>query len=216
VRIFLSFFRSRIKPRVKFASVVTPIDAFLLLGVLILIYGLVSVANEWTGPFRATTEIHLNFLSLLKYTLFSLVRVFIAYGLSLIFTLVYGYVAAKSKVAEPILISLLDILQSVPVLGFMPGLVLALVRLFPNSNLGLELATVLMIFTCEGWNMVFSFYTSLKGVPLELRELSQMLRLGRLDLLKTVEIPYSVNGLLWNSMLSMAGGWFYLMVMESF
>jgi NitT/TauT family transport system permease protein len=192
------------------------VDLLIVMFVCVLGYALVGVAQEWAGPFRPRTEIDLGLLSLLRYSVFSLVRVFAAYGLSLIFTFTYGYWAAKSKRAEPILISLLDILQSVPVFGFMPGLVLALVNAFPTSNLGLELAAILMVFTCEGWNMVFSFYSSIKGVPQELRDMSNSFRLGRLDVLARVEIPYSMNGLLWNSMLSMAGGWFYIMVMESF
>jgi NitT/TauT family transport system permease protein len=216
----LSFFHSPQKLNGKFnlklLRAITPVDILLFLIVFLLIYGLVSVAHEWTGPYRPRTEIDLGLGSLLKYSMFSLVRVFIAYGLSLAFTFVYGYAAAKSKVAEPILISLLDILQSVPVLGFMPGLVLALVQLFPGSNIGLELATVIMIFTCEGWNMVFSFYSSLKAVPSELKEMSSLFGLKKMDLLRKIEIPFAMNGLLWNSMLSMAGGWFYLMVMESF
>jgi NitT/TauT family transport system permease protein len=142
--------------------------------------------------------------------------VFAAYLLSLLFTFTYGYVAAKSRRLEPILISLLDILQSIPVLGFMPGFVLALVRLFPESNLGLELAAILMIFTGEGWNLVFSFYSSVRGVPQDVRDMTSIFKLSKWRLLRMVEIPFAMNGLLWNSMLSMAGGWFFLMVIESF
>jgi NitT/TauT family transport system permease protein len=91
----------------------------------------------------------------------------------------------------------------------MPGLVLALVNLFPNSNMGLELAAILMIFTGQGWNMVFSFYSSIKGVPSELREVSKLFKLKNHDVLRSVEIPFSINGLLWNSMLSMAVAWIY-------
>jgi len=204
------------RARVSLVRSLTLVDVFLLLGVCVLIYAFIGVAQEWAGPYRPKTEIDLSLGSLCQYSFFSLIRVFAAYLLSLVFTFTYGYWAAKSRRAEPILISLLDILQSVPVLGFMPGLVLALVNLFPKSNLGLELATVLMVFTCEGWNMVFSFYSSVKAVPQELRDVSSLFRLRKIDLLRKIEIPFAMNGLLWNSMLSMAGGWFYLMVMESF
>lgn len=191
------------------------VDVFLFLGLVLFTYALIGVAQEWSSPFRPKVEIELGYLSLAKYAFFSLIRVTAAYFLSLIFTFTYGYWAAKSRLAEPILISLLDILQSIPVLGFMPGVVLALVHLFPTSNVGIEIAAVLMIFTGEGWNMVFSFYSSVKGVPTELREMTRMLRLKRWQVLRTVEIPYAMNGLLWNSMLSMAGGWFFLMTIES-
>jgi NitT/TauT family transport system permease protein len=201
---------------VKFVRSLAWIDLALFVGICFVVYALLGVAQEWGGPYRPKSEIDLGFGSLLRYSFFSLVRVFAAYFLSLGFTFTYGYWAAKSRRAEPILISLLDILQSVPVLGFMPGVVLALVNLFPRSNFGLELATVFMVFTCEGWNMVFSFYSSIKSIPQELDDVSQVFRLKKWDQLRKIELPYAMNGLLWNSMLSMAGGWFYLMVMESF
>lgn len=204
------------RPYIKLSRMVSPVDIFLFLGVILFLYALIGVTHEWVQPYHPKTEIQLSFKSLLQYSFFSLVRVFAAYVLSLVFTFTYGYVAAKSRRLEPILISLLDILQSIPVLGFMPGFVLALVRLFPKSNLGLELAAVLMIFTGEGWNLVFSFYSSVRGVPQEVRDMTSIFRLSKWRLLRTVEIPYAMNGLLWNSMLSMAGGWFFLMVIESF
>src|SRR5262249_27802659 len=132
------------------------------------------------------------------------------------FTLVYGYWAAKEKAAERVLIPLLDILQSIPVLGFMPGLVLALVAVFPSSNIGLELAAVLMIFTGQAWNMTFSFYHSLRSVPPDMREASEVYRFGWWRRLKWVELPFATMGLVWNSMMSMAGGWFFLMASEAF
>jgi NitT/TauT family transport system permease protein len=207
----MAFWRAQI----KFVRAFTVVDAFLFLGLILSLYALIGVAEEWASPYHPVTEIELGGWALFKYSIFSLVRVVAAYILSLGFTFTYGYVAAKSKIAEPILIPLLDILQSIPVLGFMPGLVLALVHLFPHSNMGLEIAAVIMIFTGEGWNMVFSFYSSLKNLPVELREVTTAYRLRKWALLRQVEIPYAMNGLLWNSMLSMAGGWFYLMTIES-
>lgn len=204
------------RARVKLGRKVSWVDIVLFVGVFLFIYALIGVANEWAGPFRAKTEIYLDFLSLVRYSIFSLVRVFIAYFLSLCLTFTYGYLAAKSRIGEMVLIPLLDILQSVPVLGFMPGLVLALVNLFPHSNLGLELAAIIMIFTGQGWNMVFSFYSSVKNVPTDLREVGSLFRLGKWEVFKTIELPFSMNGLLWNSMLSMAGGWFFVMTIESF
>ena len=204
------------RARVKFMPRISWVDLCLIVLIACGVYAMLGVAEVWIGPFRATTEISLDSLSLLRYAFLSLFRVLVAYSFSLVFTIGYGYLAAKNRTLEPILISLLDILQSIPVLGFMPGLVLVLVGLFPSSNLGLELAAVLMIFTGQAWNMVFSFYSSLKGIPAEYRDLSSMLHLTPLQALSRVELPFAANGLLWNSMLSVAGGWFFLMVIESF
>ena len=93
---------------------------------------------------------------------------------------------------------------------------LTLVHLFPSSNIGLELAAILMIFSGQAWNMVFSFYSSLKAVPDEWKDMTALLRLTPMQVLRSVELPFAANGLLWNSMLSMAGGWFFLMTIESF
>lgn len=208
----MGFFRAKTKLSRRFSWV----DFLLLAGVFLLLYGLIGVAEQFAAPFRPKSDIRLDFVHLVQYSLLSLTRVVAAYFLSLIFTFVYGYFAAKSRVGEAVLIPLLDILQSIPVLGFMPGLVLALIRIFPHSNFGLEIAAIVMIFTGEGWNMVFSFYSSIKGVPQELREVTRSFGMRQIDILRKVEIPYATNGLLWNSMLSMAGGWFFLMVIESF
>jgi NitT/TauT family transport system permease protein len=139
-----------------------------------------------------------------------------AYVISLLFTLVYAYWAAKDERAERLLIPILDILQSIPVLGFMPGVVLALVALFPHSNLGLELAAVVMIFTGQAWNMTFSLYHSFKSVPQEFHEAATTYGFNWWERLKWVELPFGTTGLVWNSMMSMAGGWFFLMITEAF
>lgn len=202
--------------RIQRLPKVSLIDVFLVLSVVLLVVALVGIAQLWVGPFKPTVQIDLSTLSLCRYALLSLFRVVVAYFFSLTFALVFGYLAAKSKRLEPLLVSMLDILQSIPVLGFMPGLVLGLVYIFPDSNIGLELAAVIMIFTGQAWNMVFSVYSSIKGVPSELRDLSSMLRLSSRQVFTKVELPFAANGLLWNSMLSVAGGWFFLMVIESF
>ena len=192
------------------------VDFLLVLGIAGLFYGLVSVEKEWTGIWSPQAEIDLNPRFLPKYTFFSMVRGIIAYGLSLLFTLVYGYWAAKDKIAEKVLVPLLDILQSVPVLGFMPGLVLTFVGLFHQSNIGLELAAVIMIFTGQVWNMTFSFYHSVCTVPADMRQAATTFQFNWWQTLKWVEIPHSAIGLIWNSMMSMAGGWFFLMISEAF
>ncbi|MCB9253881.1 MAG: ABC transporter permease subunit [Bdellovibrionaceae bacterium] len=204
------------RAQVKLVRSVSWVDLLLFSAIAAFIYGLIRVAAEWTGPFHSTTTIDLSYQALPWYSFLSLVRGFIAYFFSLAFTFFYGYAAAHTRFGERILIPLLDILQGIPVLGFLPGVVLALVKLFPNSNIGLEMACILMIFNGQVWNMTFSFYGSVKGVSTNWRELAKLCRLSRWEVLRKVEIPYATNGLLWNSMLSMAGGWFFLTVVESF
>jgi NitT/TauT family transport system permease protein len=181
-----------------------------------ILFGLVQLGRQWTGIHRPVVEIDLSPWSLPKYTFFSMMRGLAAYCISLGFTLVYAFWAAKDSRAERLLIPILDILQSIPVLGFMPGLVLALVGLFPHSNLGLELAAVIMIFTGQAWNMTFSLYHSFKSVPQELQEAATVYRFNWWERLKWVELPFGTSGLVWNSMMSMAGGWFFLMITEAF
>jgi NitT/TauT family transport system permease protein len=192
------------------------IDLCLVAAVGGAIYGLVHLSREWTGALRPAVEIDLSLAALPRYALLSLSRGLAAYTLSLLFTLSYGYWAAHDHVAERVLIPALDILQSIPVLGFMPGLVLGLVALFPHSNVGLELASVIMIFTGQAWNMTFSFYASLRSVPRDLSEVGVLNRFDWWQRFRWVELPFSAIGLVWNSMMSMAGGWFFLMLSEAF
>jgi NitT/TauT family transport system permease protein len=181
-----------------------------------LAYAVARIGHGFTGELRPAIEIDLSPRALPSYALLSLARGLVAYLFSLVFTLLYGTWAAKDRRAERVLIPLLDVLQSVPVLGFMPGLVLALVALFPHSNLGLELAAVLLIFTGQAWNMTFSFYRSVRSVPADQLEVSRMYRFSWSERFRWVELPFSMMGLVWNSMMSMAGGWFFLMVSEAF
>ncbi len=181
-----------------------------------LIYAVIGVAQHWTGKFQPTLAIDLSPWALPRYSFFSLTRAIVGYAISLAFTIVYGYIAAKLKRSEAVLIPFLDILQSIPVFGFLPGLVIGLMSLFPNSNLGLEFACVIMLATGQAWNMTFSFYHSLKGVPKDLIEATSVMRLNWFQRLLRLELPFSGVGLAWNSLMSMAGGWFFLTVCESF
>jgi NitT/TauT family transport system permease protein len=180
-----------------------------------LLFGVIDLGREMTGPHRLSVEIDLSPWALPRYTFFSLSRGLLAYGFSLLFTLVYGYWAAKDRIAERVLVPLLDILQSIPVLGFLPALLLGLSALFPGSNLGVELAAVLMIFTGQAWNMTFSFYHSLRSLPQDQREAATVYRFNWWQRFKWVELPFSTMGLVWNSMMSMAGGWFFLSICEA-
>lgn len=181
-----------------------------------LLFGAVERAHEWAEPLRPAADVDLAPLSLARYTLYSLSRGLLAYGCSLVFALAYGYWAAKDRWAERILVPLLDVLQSVPVLGFMPGLVLAFAAAFPSSNVGLEMAAVSMIFTGQAWNMTFSFYHSVRSVPRDLAEVGIAFRFSWGQRFTRIEGPFAVIGLVWNSMMSMAGGWFFLTIAESF
>ncbi len=161
-------------------------------------------------------EIDLSPSALPLYTLLSLSRGFAAYLLSLAFTLTYGTIAAHGKRAEKVMLPLLDIGQGIPVLGFLPGLVLGMVALFPRTNVGLELACIVMIFTGQVWNMTFSYIGSLRSIPEELHEVARIHRFSFWKRFRTVELSSSAIGLVWNSMMSMAGGWFFLTVNEAF
>jgi NitT/TauT family transport system permease protein len=176
----------------------------------------IATGREWARPLVREVAIDTSFSALPRYTLFSLCRGLTAYVLSLGFTLVYGTMAAHSRRAERVLIPVLDVLQSIPVLSFVPGLVLGLVALFPGSNAGLELACVLAIFTGQVWNMTFSYHASLRAIPRELDEVARLHGFGFKKRLLSLEIPSAMIGLVWNSMMSMAGGWFFLTVVESF
>jgi NitT/TauT family transport system permease protein len=181
-----------------------------------LFYAVVTVGRSWLGPFTPTVEISRSLWALPAYAGYSLLRITIAYVLSLGFTLVYGYVAAYNPRAERFMIPLLDVLQSIPVLSFLPGVMLAMVALFPGRQLGVELGAILLIFTGQVWNMAFSFYASLKSIPKDMREAATIYRFSWWQRFTQMELPFSAIGLVWNSMMSVAGGWFALMVCEMF
>src|SRR5580658_1134581 len=181
-----------------------------------LFYGVLVVGRHWLGPFTPEIEISRSPWALVAYAGYSLLRITIAYALSLAFTLVYGYVAAYNPRAERFMIPLLDVLQSIPVLSFLPGVMLAMVALFPGRQLGVELGAILLIFTGQVWNMAFSFYASLKSIPKDMREAATIYRFSWWQRFTQMELPFSAIGLVWNSMMSVAGGWFALMVCEMF
>ncbi|MGC1451162.1 MAG: ABC transporter permease subunit [Candidatus Sulfotelmatobacter sp.] len=181
-----------------------------------LFYGVLMVGRTWLGPFTPQVEISRSPLALAAYAGFSLLRITIAYVLSLAFTLVYGYVAAYNPRAERFMIPLLDVLQSIPVLSFLPGVMLAMVALFPGRQLGVEAGAILLIFTGQVWNMAFSFYASLKSIPKEMREAAKIYRFSWWQRFIEMELPFAAIGLVWNSMMSVAGGWFFLMACEMF
>ncbi|HWX91373.1 MAG TPA: ABC transporter permease subunit [Terriglobales bacterium] len=183
---------------------------------LAIFYGIAFVGRTWLGPLTAEVEISRSPLALPVYAGYSLLRITVAYFFSLTFTLVYGYVAAYNPRAEKFMIPLLDVLQSIPVLSFLPGVMLAMVALFPGRQLGVECGAILLIFTGQVWNMAFSFYASLKSIPRDMREAARIYRFSWWQRFTEMELPFAAIGLVWNSMMSVAGGWFFLMACEMF
>jgi len=191
-------------------------DLIMFSGGLALFYGIVEVGHNWLGPFHPQVEISRSLSALPVYAGYSLLRIAVAYVLSLLFAVSYGYIAAYRPRAERFMIPLLDVLQSIPVLSFLPGVMLAMAALFPGRQLGVEMGAVLLIFTGQVWNMAFSFYASLKSIPREMREAARIYRFNWWQRFVQIELPFATIGLVWNSMMSVAGAWFFLMACEQF
>jgi NitT/TauT family transport system permease protein len=174
-------------------------------------------ARHLFEPFVAVHQppISLSPSALPGYALRTTLRMFAALAASLLFTLTYATLAAKSRRAGMVLIPLLDILQSVPILGYLSFTVLFFVSLFPGRMLGPELAAIFAIFTSQAWNMAFSFYQSLRTVPLDLDEASRSFRLTPWQRFWRLEVPFAMPGLVWNTMVSMSGGWFFVVASEA-
>jgi NitT/TauT family transport system permease protein len=163
----------------------------------------------------AGPDISLSLGALPWYVTLSLGRMGAAYALSLLFTLCYGYVAAYHRRAESLMLSLLDVLQSVPILSFLPVVLLSFTALLPLAW-AVELASITLIFTSQVWNLTFGWYQALKTIPRDLREAAALFRFNTLLRVKTLDLPFAAIGLIWNSMMSWAGGWFFLMAAEMF
>jgi NitT/TauT family transport system permease protein len=191
-------------------------DAIVFASLFAIGYAVVSVARYWFSTPVAAVEISLSPTAIPRYAFYSLVRMIVAYLLSLLFAIAYGYIAAYNRRLEAGMLAVLDILQSIPVLSFLPGVMLAMVSLFPSRQLGVEFGSILLIFTGQVWNMAFSFYASLKALPRELVEASRVYRFGGVQRFLQLELPQGTIGLVWNSMVSVAGGWFFLMACEMF
>ncbi|WP_118182688.1 ABC transporter permease [Paraburkholderia phosphatilytica] len=162
-----------------------------------------------------TQVISLDPSNLPEYAMRTTLRMLAAMFASLVFTLVYGTLAAKSRRAEKLLVPMLDILQSVPVLGYISFTVTFFLALFPSRVLGAELAAIFAIFTSQAWNMTFSFYQSLRTVPRDLDEVSRGFHLTAWQRFWKLEVPFSMPGLIWNMMMSMSGGWFFVVASEA-
>jgi NitT/TauT family transport system permease protein len=179
-------------------------------------YCVVLLGRYWFSHPVPSAEISQSVSALPLYAFYSIVRIGVAYLLSLIFAVGYGYYAAYHPRVEAFMIAVLDILQSIPVLSFLPGVMLVMVSLLPTRQLGVEMGAILLIFTGQVWNMAFSFYSSIRSIPRELREASQIYGFTAWQRFWQLELPFSAIGLVWNSMVSVAGGWFFLMACEMF
>ncbi|HEY7167951.1 MAG TPA: ABC transporter permease subunit [Candidatus Binatia bacterium] len=204
----------RFSPALPQTPVFTAGDAVIVLGLTALLYGGARLAFH-APSIIAGPEISLSASALPWYAILSTARMAAAYFLSLVFSLFYGYAAARNRTARTVLMPLLDVLQSVPILSFLPIVLLSLSAVLPQA-VAAELAAVVLIFTSQAWNMTFSFYQSLSTIPTELREAAAVFRFNSWLRFKTVELPYAAIGLLWNSMMSWSGGWFFLMAAEIF
>ena len=191
-------------------------DLPIIVGGLALFYGLLSLSHYWTAPVNSQADISLKPGVLPVYALFSVARILTAYLISLFFAIAYGQFAAHNRRAERILIPLLDTLQSIPVLSFLPPVMVAMVALFPTRQFGVELGSITLIFTGQVWNMAFSVYSSTKNIARELQEAADVYRLSWWQRFSQLELPSAAIGLVWNSMMSVAGGWFFLMACEAF
>ena len=193
-------------------------DAAVILGALVLLAVIARVGSESFvsfSPPQVVPSVSLDPHRLPEYAARSTLRMFIALAASFLFTFAYGYAAARNRYAERVLIPLLDILQSVPVLGFLSITITGFIALFHGSLLGLEAAAIFAIFTSQVWNMTFSFYQSLRTLPQDLVEATAAYGLSPWERFIRLEVPAGAIGLIWNAMMSFGGGWFFLAASEA-
>jgi NitT/TauT family transport system permease protein len=183
---------------------------------LAMFFAMAKIGSYWLAKPTPAVVISHSVWALPLYAFYSIVRIGIAYLLSLVFAVAYGYIAAYNTRVEAWMVAVLDILQSIPVLSFLPGVMLAMMALVPGHQLGIEMGSILLIFTGQVWNMAFSFYSSLKSIPREMVEASRIYRYSAWQRFWQLEMPFAAIGLIWNSIVSVAGGWFFLIACEMF
>lgn len=192
-------------------------DLALLPLVLVILVLLAFGARQMATPYQLGTElpISLDIAYLPYYLLRTTLRMFMALAASMVFSIVFAVLATKYLAAEKFLVPLLDILQSIPILGFLSITVTGFIALFPGSLLGVECAAIFAIFTSQAWNMAFSLYQSFKTVPPELKEASQVFQMSGWQRFWRLDMPFAMPALLWNMMMSMSGGWFFVVASEA-
>ena len=193
------------------------IDAVVVAGIFALLWLVVVLGGDMRVRFDELhpPAISLDVALIPYYTARTVLRMMLAFAAALVFTFTYGYVAAKSPRARKLMLPLLDVLQSVPVLGFLSITVTGFLALFPGSLLGVECASIFAIFTAQAWNMTFGFYHSLVTIPADLQEAASVYRMNRWQRFTRLELPSSAIGLMWNSMMSFGGGWFFVTQSEA-
>lgn len=188
---------------------------------LLLVLGVITIfswdAKQMSTPYQVGQEISISLhpSALFVYAIRTVTRMLIALVFSFLFTFIFGTWAAKSRHAERIIIPMIDVLQSIPILGFLSITVTAFISLFPGSLLGPECAVIFVLFTSQAWNMAFSFYQTVKSIPVELQEAATLFHLSAWQRFWRIEVPYSMPGLLWNTMMSMSAGWFFVVASEA-
>jgi NitT/TauT family transport system permease protein len=195
----------------------TWVDAAVLLGVLGLLWSVMHFGRGMLVQFHAGEQLPLDLsaASIPAYAGRTLLRMWIAFAFSLVFAIAVGYLAAKNRMARSVILPALDVLQSVPVLGFLSATVTGFMALFPGSLLGVECAAIFAIFTGQVWNMAFGFYHSMVTIPADMEEAAITYGLDRWQRFRTVELPASAHSLIWNSMMSFGGGWFFVAQSEA-
>ncbi len=191
---------------------------WILLPLVLAVFAAVAFgAAQMARPFvlGQPTPISLDPIYLPYYLLRTILRMFTALGFALLFSFVFAAVAAKYRAAEKLMVPLLDILQSVPILGFQAIAIAPFIALFPGNLLGVECAAIFAIFSSQAWNMAFSLYQSMRTVPPELAEAARVFQLSGWQRFWRLELPFAMPGLLWNMMMSMSGGWFFLVAAEA-
>ncbi|GKT20293.1 ABC transporter permease subunit [Acidovorax sp. SUPP3334] len=192
-------------------------DWALLPLVLAVLFALAWGGSQMARPYQVGDVLALSLdpWMLPYYLLRTTLRMFIALGASLVFACIFAALAAKYRAAERVMVPLLDILQSIPILGFLSITVTGFIALFPGNLFGVECAAIFAIFTSQAWNMAFSLYQSMRTVPAELREAAAVFQLSGWQRFWRLELPFAMPGLLWNMMMSMSGGWFFVVASEA-
>ncbi len=191
---------------------------WILLPVFLALLGLLTFAAlQMSRPFAVgdVLPVSLDPWYLPYYLLRTILRMFTALAFSLLFSLIFAAIAAKYLTAEKVMIPALDILQSVPILGFQAIAIAPFIAFFPGNLLGVECAAIFAIFTSQAWNMAFSLYQSMRTIPPELQEAASVFRLSPWQRFWRLDLPFAIPGLLWNMMMSMSGGWFFLVAAEA-
>lgn len=189
--------------------------------VLAIVLGVLAIiawgANQMITPYQLGQEITISLdpTFLPEYTIKTVLRMLIAMFFSLLFTFIVAPIAAKNRTASKMILSFIDIMQSIPVLGLLSITVVGFIKLFPNSMLGPESASIFAVFTAQVWNITLSLYQSLRTVPLNLQEAAHMYQLSAWQRFWCIEVPFGTQGLLWNSMMSMSAGWFFVVLSET-